>query len=204
MSYPYLWLLNQTYWFHWDGNTNTLIERNVASPSGQGAAFDRDKFNSTVVPKNLHQLEITIRKLTPPVWPAPLLGPIDGAKAARGKTLYQNHCINCHRVAVPAGHDVLDALYKAQEWGRQPVQQARPHPPSPNRSSSSSRSVRSAPTPLRAMNFATNVSRRALSSRAGPTLPWPSGRQHGITPINPTSIKASPKRSNRSMTGPAS
>src|SRR4029077_12299422 len=56
VSFPFLWLVNQTYWLHWDGNTNTLIERNVGQALGQGAAFDPVKFNSTVVPKNLHVL----------------------------------------------------------------------------------------------------------------------------------------------------
>ncbi len=39
VSYPELWLVNQTYWLHWDGNTNSLIQRNIGQALGQGAAL---------------------------------------------------------------------------------------------------------------------------------------------------------------------
>ena len=99
VSYPELWLVNQTYWLHWDGNTNSLIQRNIGQALGQGAPFEavgQGNYHSLVQPVNIHQLETTVRKLTPPEWPAPLFGPIDAAKAARGKVIYEDRCIHCH------------------------------------------------------------------------------------------------------------
>src|SRR5206468_403408 len=29
VSYPHLWQMNRTRWFHWDGNTTSIIERNI-------------------------------------------------------------------------------------------------------------------------------------------------------------------------------
>jgi mono/diheme cytochrome c family protein len=103
VSYPELWLVNQTYWLHWDGNTNSLIERNIGQALGQGAPFEavgQGDYHSLVQPANIAELEITVRKLAPPEWPVPLFGPIDPARAARGQAIYQDRCVGCHR---PAG-----------------------------------------------------------------------------------------------------
>src|SRR5262249_49498107 len=40
VSYPALWMINQTFWMHWDGNTNSVIERNIGQALGQGAPFE--------------------------------------------------------------------------------------------------------------------------------------------------------------------
>ena len=37
VSYPAPWMVNQTYWLHWDGNTNSVIERNIGQALGRGA-----------------------------------------------------------------------------------------------------------------------------------------------------------------------
>jgi mono/diheme cytochrome c family protein len=163
VSYPHLWLLNQTYWWHWDGNTNTLIERNVGQALGQGAAFEQPghgAYHSTVRPEDIHRLEETVRRLSPPEWPASILGPIDPAKAARGQALYQNVCARCHVVTPPDGHAMLDALEKAQSWASQPAGQRGPRPVPPEPLEKFIPAEKVGTDPARAMNFAINVGRQ--------------------------------------------
>src|SRR5262249_46211788 len=121
VSFPALWMINQTYWLHWDGNTNSVIERNIGQALGQGAPFEpvgQGHYHSKVQPENIHKLEGLVRSLTPPNWPAPLFGAIDQAKAARGQKIYEARCVKCHVVAPRDGHDVYDALNAAQAWAR--------------------------------------------------------------------------------------
>jgi len=168
VSYPSLWILNQTYWLHWDGNTNTVIERNIGQALGQGAAFDREKFHSTVQTENLHVLEQTVRKMTPPEWPAPLFGPIDDAKAARGKILYnKTGCAECHVVTSRTGRAMFDALLTAQEWGRQPIKTRGPQPLLPEPLEKLIPAKKVGTDPMRALNFATNVAREVPDLTGG-------------------------------------
>jgi hypothetical protein len=37
VSYPHIWQLEQTVWLHWDGNTNSVMERNIGQSLGLGA-----------------------------------------------------------------------------------------------------------------------------------------------------------------------
>ncbi len=163
VSYPALWIVNQTYWLHWDGNTNSVIERNVGQALGQGAAFEQPAqktFHSSVQPTNLHALEMTIRKMSPPEWPAEMFGPIDGAKAARGKALYQKHCVECHVVASRTGRDVFDVILKAQAWSRLPADQRGPPPAIPPPLEKLIPMDQVGTDPARALNFTTNIGRQ--------------------------------------------
>jgi hypothetical protein len=163
VSYPALWMVNQTYWLHWDGNTNSVIERNVGQALGQGAAFQKPAqktYHSTVQPENIHALEMTIRKMSPPEWPAGMFGPIDGAKAARGNALYQKHCVACHVVAPRTGRDVYDVLLKAQAWSLLPADRRGPPPAVPAPLEKLIPMDQVGTDPARAVNFATNVGRQ--------------------------------------------
>jgi mono/diheme cytochrome c family protein len=93
VSYPYIWGIAWFGMFHYDGNTNSFMERNTGQSLGLGAIFNPETFESTVRPRDLHKLESYARKLNGPAWP---FGPIDQAKAARGAEIYQEHCANCH------------------------------------------------------------------------------------------------------------
>jgi hypothetical protein len=161
VSFPALWMVNQTYWLHWDGNTNSVIERNIGQALGQGAPFQpagQGDYHSKVQPENIHQLEWIVRELTPPDWPAPLFGAIDPAKAARGKAIYQARCAQCHEVVPRGGHDIFDILKAAQAWARD----RRGDPPAiPKELHEKLIPLDRVKTdPARAMNFATNVGRR--------------------------------------------
>ncbi len=96
VSYPHLWQVGQTVWFHWDGNTNSLLQRNIGQSMGLGAVYDPKTNSSTVLPYELYRLDELTRRLTPPAWPAEMLGAIDTKKAERGRTLFAANCIKCH------------------------------------------------------------------------------------------------------------
>ncbi len=98
VSYPHLWQVADTYWFHWDGNTNSLMQRNVGQAVGMGAVYDPKTWSSTVLPRNIDKLEKTLHKLKPPEWPEEMLGPIDKEKFARGEVLYKKLCVECHQI----------------------------------------------------------------------------------------------------------
>jgi hypothetical protein len=98
VSYPHLWQVNQTAWFHWDGDTNSFLERNIGQAVGTGAAF-RPDLVSLVQPGNLHELEGLARRIPPPRWPAEVMGQgVDRAKALRGEAIFKERCIICHRI----------------------------------------------------------------------------------------------------------
>ncbi len=96
VSYPHLWQVNQTDWLHWDGNTNSLMQRNVGQSLGLGAVYDPETFSSTVLPRELYRLEVLTRKIEPPVWPTEMLGAISQSKAERGAALFRDNCARCH------------------------------------------------------------------------------------------------------------
>jgi hypothetical protein len=160
VSYPALWMVNQTYWLHWDGNTNSVIERNIGQALGQGAPFEpvgQGHFHSKVKPRNTHKLEWIVRDVTPPNWPVPMFGTPDPAKVARGKVLYQERCVHCHAIAERGGHEIYDVLKQAQQWA---VKRQGPPPAIPNLLEQLTPIEKVGTDPARAMNFATNVSRR--------------------------------------------
>ncbi len=121
VSYPHLWQVGQTKWLHWDGNTNTLLQRNIGQAMGLGAVYDPKTKTSTVLPRELYILDELTRKLKPPAWPAAVLGAIDGEKAARGKALYATHCLQCH--TRPDNPDVAtrEKIYGLKEIGTDPT-----------------------------------------------------------------------------------
>jgi hypothetical protein len=97
VSFPHLWGMERTSWFQWGVNTNSVIERNIGQALGVGATLQPDKgFSSTVRLDNLHAMEELQYKLTSPQWPADLFGPIDRARAERGKKLFDRTCGLCH------------------------------------------------------------------------------------------------------------
>ena len=98
VSYPHIWMVNRTVWFHWDGNTNSMMQRDVGQTLGLGAIFDSSTYFSTVLPKNLATLEHLVWQIHPPKWPTELLGSIDPARAERGRALYAKNCVECHTI----------------------------------------------------------------------------------------------------------
>ena len=91
---PALWnqRVKQNMWLHWDGNNNSVVERNKSAAIGAGATPD------SLDVASLGRIETWILDLKPPAFPA---GRIDAARAARGNTVYQAACASCHEPGTP-------------------------------------------------------------------------------------------------------
>ncbi len=98
VSFPHLWGVGQLEWFHWDGNTNSFMERNIGQAMGLGAIADLETGASTISPSNIHTLETFFSQLAPPKWPEEQFGAVDTAseRYRRGATLYLQYCSKCH------------------------------------------------------------------------------------------------------------
>jgi cytochrome c2 len=103
VSYPHLWGTPFFDWVQWNGSIQQPMGRNIAEALGvntpvtlKDVETPANIFKSGVRIENLHLLEKTLQKLEPPRWPEEILGHIDRNKAARGETLYAQHCAECH------------------------------------------------------------------------------------------------------------
>ena len=98
VSFPHLWGIGQLEWFHWDGNTNSFMERNIGQAMGLGAIADPQTGASTVSASNIYTLETFFSQLGPPRWPEEHFGAVNTAseRYTRGATLYLRYCSTCH------------------------------------------------------------------------------------------------------------
>ncbi len=151
----YIWGMENTAWLQWGANMNSVMERNIGQSLGVGAVFNPDSFATTSRLDNLNKLEHLAYKLTPPAWPAAIFGPIDEAKAARGRGVYERTCANCHEKPFEVSPDglVTYQLFKLSEVG--PARW--PHRTSTSSSPSTGRSFGS-PPPRSAFSKGSSVS----------------------------------------------
>ena len=91
---PSLWnqRIRQGLWLHWDGNNNSVEERNKSAAIGAGATPDSLNLAS------MKRIEDWILDLKPPAYPAER---IDAALAATGAPIYQRECARCHEPGSP-------------------------------------------------------------------------------------------------------
>jgi hypothetical protein len=128
VSYPFIWSVPDNIgrkpaefgWIHYDGDTNSILERNIGQSLGMGSVFDPVTYESTLRIGNLHQLEIMTHKLQPPKWPADVLGEIDQNKAEQGRQIFQQKCANCHQNRLFAQTEIGTDPNRANSFG-QPV-----------------------------------------------------------------------------------
>jgi mono/diheme cytochrome c family protein len=120
IGYPHLWDIGRTSWYHWDGSTTSLLERNVGQALGLGAVFDRATFVSTVNVANIEELERLAARITPPAWPAAALGSPEPARARRGAAVFAARCAQCHADS-PPGQALPDRLYPLDAVGTDPA-----------------------------------------------------------------------------------
>src|ERR1022692_2390267 len=73
-------------WLHWDGNNNSVDERNRSAAYGTGA------IPPTLDRESLQRMKGFIMTNTPPRWPYE----IDLAKTGRGEKIYAEYCARCH------------------------------------------------------------------------------------------------------------
>jgi pimeloyl-ACP methyl ester carboxylesterase len=96
-SYPHIWGFEHTAWYHWNANTNSVLERNIGQALGLGAGIDLEDCKTTIDLDTLTRMEQLGYKIGPPIWPDEL-GRIDQASAMRGREIYMGEggCANCH------------------------------------------------------------------------------------------------------------
>jgi len=128
VSFPFIWSVPDNIgrkpaefqWIHYDGNTNSILERNIGQALGMGAVFDPRTYESTLRIGNLHRLEVLTHKLQPPKWPADVLGTIDEAQAQKGEQIFNQKCAACHQDKMFAQTEIGTDPNRANSFG-QPV-----------------------------------------------------------------------------------
>lgn len=136
VSFPFIWSVPDNIgrqaadfkWIHYDGNTNSILERNIGQALGMGAVFDPKTYESTLRIGNLHRLELLTHKLAPPQWPGDVLGAIDPDKAQRGEQIFNEKCAGCHQdrmfTQMQVGTDPNRASSFGQPVGKTPFPKA--------------------------------------------------------------------------------
>ncbi|RON49644.1 di-heme-cytochrome C peroxidase [Pseudomonas frederiksbergensis] len=116
VDYPQLWDIWTFDWVQWNGSAQQPMARNIGEALGVGATlnfFDADgqplsgdaRYPSSVRVRDLNLIEETLQRLKPPAWPEEVLGRVDKALAAQGRTLFAENCASCH---VPRVNQVGD------------------------------------------------------------------------------------------------
>ena len=126
VSFPFIWDVPDNtgtsgpnfVWIHYDGDTNSILERNIGQALGMGALFDKTTFESTLRIKNLHRLEQLIHELKPPKWPADMVGPIDEGKAKMGEKIFDDNCRACHQNRLHSVAEVGTDPRRAKSFGK--------------------------------------------------------------------------------------
>jgi cytochrome c5 len=100
VSLPWIWGLKYMAMIHYNGNTNSVILRNVGQSMGLGAVVTSAKGDSTVNVHNLDRLEHLVHKIQVPDWNTVFAGvtelQVNQELAARGKQVYEKSCQGCH------------------------------------------------------------------------------------------------------------
>ena len=119
VSYPHLWDIAKFNWVQWEGYASQPMARNINESLGVGARlelFDEYgaplplhlRYDTSIHPDRLHEIERTLAKLQAPRWPENLFGPIDLGKAREGRVLFDVHCRHCHGPHLTAHDEVPD------------------------------------------------------------------------------------------------
>lgn len=113
VSYPQLWDIWKFDWVQWNGSAMQPMARNIGEALGVGATLhllqengqpvpEAERYGAGVRVRDLHTLETTLMRLTPPRWPEEVLGKIDLDQASLGRALYAENCSHCHDAAPKA------------------------------------------------------------------------------------------------------
>ncbi|MFC6670589.1 di-heme-cytochrome C peroxidase [Marinobacterium aestuariivivens] len=107
VSFPYLWNIWKFDWVQYNGSVAQPLARNIGEALGVGARIPlmsdsgaplpaAERFRSSVRVADLVSIEHALQRLQPPTWPEAILGPVDRDLAARGRSLFVEHCQGCH------------------------------------------------------------------------------------------------------------
>ena len=122
VSYPAVWDAPWFGWAQYNGAIRQPMARNVAEALGVRGAVrltgaEQGLYTSTVRVDKIGEIEHLLagdwpgQGLRSPAWPEDLLGPVDRARAERGRAHYARLCAGCHEgrwTRSPAGEPELD------------------------------------------------------------------------------------------------
>ena len=95
-SIPSLYYSREYVWYHADGNTNSVMQRDIAQAVALGGFVDPKTGQSSLLPRAIWHLEDLMRTLKSPAWPSDVFGETDAEKVTQGKALFDQHCLSCH------------------------------------------------------------------------------------------------------------
>lgn len=98
VSLPPIFGLSRLRYYHYDNNTNSILQRNIGEDLGVGAVAELESGAATVEIRNLIRLEEIVAKLPVPKWPQEIFGGLDAARKDRGAAIYGKICASCHEV----------------------------------------------------------------------------------------------------------
>jgi len=108
VNYPPIWDASWMDWVQYNGSIEQPMGRNVGEALGVRSrinllGYPGAQLQNTIRVENLHEIEMLLGGDAPgkgvwsPKWPEDILGKIDQASAAKGKTLYNELCLHCHQ-----------------------------------------------------------------------------------------------------------
>jgi hypothetical protein len=111
VNYPYLWDIWRFSWVQYNGFLPALsTSRNIGEVLGSKATTslvnpatgelnpEPLRWQTSVQLANIVWMEKMLEGLRAPTWPEKILGPIDRAKAEKGRQLFVAHCAGCHGI----------------------------------------------------------------------------------------------------------
>lgn len=100
VSLPWIWGLKYMAMLHYNGNSNSVIMRNVGQSLGLGAIILSKDLDSTSNVYNLDRMEHLVHKIKFPEWEKVFAGvpelKIKNELATAGKRIYEDSCQRCH------------------------------------------------------------------------------------------------------------
>lgn len=125
VSSPPLWNIDQYAWLHWNGNTNSIVQRSLGQSIGVGATYDTDgptKYQTSVNVVNQMKGEQQIARIASPEWPEEMLGKIDRTKRDRGAKIYLEKCAGCHNPSTRNAEGLLEFhMFTLEKTGTDPA-----------------------------------------------------------------------------------
>ena len=112
---PPIWGLQFIQNLHYNGNTNSIIERNLISALNTYFGGDLNMILNTD-PHRLNEIELAAWQIKVPAWPEEVLGAIDPQLTQQGEALYAQHCAACHATTYPTERTTLPT-FPAEEIG---------------------------------------------------------------------------------------
>ena len=115
VGYPHLWDIHRFNWVQYSAFARQPMSRNIGEALGVGAVTnfldpatgalrpEPQRWRTSIPVANLYAIEQELSTLKPPAWPEPILGRVDGRRAADGRALFAQRCAGCHGVRELAG-----------------------------------------------------------------------------------------------------